>query len=95
MIMRDKKRQKLVQKYTVKRLYLKSQLKNGTNFDKKLENSRLLQRLPLNSSPHRLHNRCIVTGRPRAYYRYFGLSRHTLREKAHQGLLPGVRKASW
>ena len=54
-----------------------------------------LQKLPRNSSPTRLHNRCQQTGRPHAYYRDFGLSRHNLREMAHKGLLPGVTKASW
>nr|UXD06471.1 ribosomal protein S14 [Eutreptiella sp. CCMP1594] len=56
---------------------------------------RMLQKLPKNSSRSRLHNRCIVTGRPKGYYRFFGLSRHVLREMAHEGLLPGVTKSSW
>ena len=56
---------------------------------------RQLQQLPRNSAPVRLHNRCRVTGRPRGYFRDFGLSRHVLREYALQGLLPGVVKASW
>ncbi|NCQ42748.1 MAG: 30S ribosomal protein S14, partial [Cyanobacteria bacterium] len=50
---------------------------------------------PLNSSRHRQRNRCWVTGRPRGYYRDFGLSRNVLREWAHEGLLPGVVKSSW
>jgi small subunit ribosomal protein S14 len=54
-----------------------------------------LQKLPRNSSSTRLHNRCMQTGRPRGFYRDFGLSRHNLREMAHKGLLPGVTKASW
>lgn len=55
----------------------------------------MLQKLPKNSSRSRLHNRCIVTGRPKGYYRFFGLSRHVLREMAHEGFLPGVTKSSW
>ena len=52
-------------------------------------------KLPKNSSYIRLHNRCHLTGRPRGYYRDFGLSRIKVREMAHKGLLPGVFKASW
>uniref|UniRef100_UPI0030016544 ribosomal protein S14 n=1 Tax=Cephaleuros diffusus TaxID=1519597 RepID=UPI0030016544 len=54
-----------------------------------------LMKLPKNSSYVRLHNRCQLTGRPRGYYRDFGLSRTKLRELFHEGLLPGVTKASW
>ena len=54
-----------------------------------------LQKLPKNASPVRLHNRCKLTGRPRGYMRQFGLSRVTFREMANQGLIPGIKKASW
>jgi small subunit ribosomal protein S14 len=54
-----------------------------------------LQRLPRNASPVRLHNRCKLTGRPRGYMRQFGLSRINFREMALQGLIPGIKKASW
>ena len=54
-----------------------------------------LQKLPKNSSPVRLHNRCKLTGRPRGYMRQFGVSRLTFREMASAGLIPGVTKASW
>ena len=54
-----------------------------------------LQKLPKNSSPGRLHNRCKLTGRPRGYMRQFGISRVTFREMANNGLIPGVKKASW
>ena len=54
-----------------------------------------LDKLPKNASPVRLHNRCKLTGRPRGYMRQFGLSRVTFREMANQGLIPGVKKASW
>ena len=95
MIAREKKRQKMVQKYYFRRDKLKIQRKQATNFDEQLAISLALQKLPLNSSPTRLHNRCFLTGRPRGYYRFFGLSRHFLRSMAHEGLLPGVTKASW
>lgn len=63
--------------------------------DKIWEAQAALQKLPRNSSPTRLKNRCAVTGRSRAYMRKFGLSRITFREMASLGLLPGVRKSSW
>jgi small subunit ribosomal protein S14 len=95
MIEREKKRQKLIDKYADKREELKAQFENAGTQREKLEAHRKLQQLPRNSAPNRLRNRCWVTGRPRAYYRDFGLSRHVLREWAHQGLLPGVVKSSW
>ena len=54
-----------------------------------------LDKLPKNSSPVRMHNRCKLTGRPRGYMRQFGISRVTFREMANNGLIPGVKKASW
>lgn len=95
MIQREIKRQNLVMKYAKKRSFLKEQMKNASSMTEKYFYQRKLQKLPRNSSPVRLHNRCLVTGRPKGYYRDFGLSRHVLREMAHEGLLPGVRKASW
>ena len=95
MIQRELKRQRLVMKYAKKREMLKQQIKEASFLKEKLNLHRKLQQLPLNSSPVRLHNRCMITGRPKGYYRDFGLSRHVLREMAHQGLLPGVRKSSW
>ena len=81
---REVKRQKLVEKYAEKR----KALKEAGDFEG-------LQKLPKNSSPVRLHNRCKLTGRPRGYMRTFGLSRVTFREMANQGRIPGVKKASW
>ena len=95
MIAREKKRQRLVQKFLPRRLKLKTQLKETQSFNEKLVLNRKLQKLPLNSSPYRLHNRCFISGRPKGYYRFFGLSRHFIREMAHEGFLPGVKKASW
>ena len=54
-----------------------------------------LQKMPRNSSPIRVKNRCSVTGRSRGYMRYFGLSRQQFREMARRGELPGVKKSSW
>ncbi len=98
MIEREKKRLALVNKYLQKRSELKIRLQEtGTNglFKDQFEASVKLQKLPRNSSKTRIHNRCFVTGRPKGYFRDFGLSRHVLREMAHQCLLPGVTKASW
>lgn len=95
MIAREKKREKLVQKYAQKRAAFKEQLKTAQSIREVVAIHREFQQLPRNSAPVRLHNRCIQTGRPKGYYRDFGLSRHVLREMAHQCLLPGVRKASW
>lgn len=95
MIEREKKRQKIVAKYADKREALLEEFQNAESQLEKLEIHRQIQRLPRSSSRTRIHNRCWVTGRPRGYYRDFGLSRNVLREWAHQGLLPGVVKSSW
>ncbi|NEP03053.1 MAG: 30S ribosomal protein S14 [Symploca sp. SIO2E9] len=95
MIEREKKRRKLVDKYAQKRAALKEEFENAESQREKLEIHRKIQNLPRNSAPSRMRNRCWVTGRPRGYYRDFGLSRHVFREWAHQGLLPGVVKSSW
>ncbi len=65
------------------------------SLDEKWQFQKQLQSLSRNSAPNRLHRRCFLTGRPRANYRDFGLSRHVLREMAHACLLPGVTKSSW
>lgn len=95
MIEREKKRTRLIEKYADKRAELKEQFRQATSLDEKIDLHRQLQRLPRNSAPNRKRNRCLVTGRPRGYYRDFGLSRNVLREWAHEGLLPGVVKSSW
>lgn len=95
MIERELKRQRLVMKYAEKREALKKQIEEASSLKERLKLHRKLQQLPRNSARVRLHSRCLVTGRPKGYSRDFGLSRHVLREMAHQGLLPGVRKASW
>lgn len=95
MIEREKKRQKLVEKYAAKRADLLEQFSAATSQQDKMAIHRKIQQLPRNSAPTRLHNRCWATGRPRGYYRDFGLCRNVLRDMAHQGLLPGVVKSSW
>ncbi len=95
MIEREKKRQKLIDKYEEKRAALKEEFRTAPSQLEKLEIHRKIQNLPRNSAPNRKRNRCWVTGRPRGYYRDFGLSRNVFREWAHEGLLPGVVKSSW
>lgn len=92
---RELKRKALVNKYLEKRIELRLKLKKASSFSDILALSFALQKLPKNSLPIRLRNRCLKTGRSRGYYRFFGLSRHVLREMAHDCLLPGVKKASW
>jgi len=81
---REVRRAKLAARYAAKRAKLKAE---GDTVG--------LQKLPRNSSPVRLRNRCQLTGRPRGYMRTFGISRITFREMASKGLIPGVKKASW
>jgi small subunit ribosomal protein S14 len=81
---RERKRKKLYDKFEAKRAKLKAE---GDAVG--------LQKLPKNSSKTRLHNRCSITGRPKGYMRIFGISRITFREMASNGLIPGVKKASW
>lgn len=81
---RERKKEKLVDKYAAKRKALK-EAGDWVGLDK----------LPRNSSRVRLHNRCKITGRPKGYMRKFGISRVTFREMAGEGMIPGIKKASW
>jgi len=81
---RERKRIAMVTKYAQKR----EELKAAGDWD-------ALQKLPKNSSKVRVHNRCMLTGRPRGYMRQFGLCRNQFRELALEGRIPGVKKASW
>ena len=81
---RERKRAKMAARYAEKRAALKA----AGDYEG-------LQKLPKNASPVRMHNRCKLTGRPKGYMRYFGISRVTFREMANKGLIPGVKKASW
>ena len=81
---REVKRKKLVERFAEKRAKLKA---DGDYIG--------LQKLPKNASPVRLHNRCLLTGRPKGYIRQFGISRIQFRVMAAYGLIPGVKKASW
>ncbi len=91
---REVKRAKLVAKYAEKRAALKKIINTG-NPAEAYEAAQKLQEIPRNSNPIRLHNRCKITGRPKGYIRLFGMSRIQFREMASNGLIPGVKKASW
>ena len=83
-VAKDKKQQKMVALYAE----LRKELKDKGDY-------RALSKLPMDSSPSRLKNRCEMTGRPRGYMRKFNMSRIAFRELAHKGQIPGVKKASW
>lgn len=96
MVNREIKRTKLVKKYAAKRAKLKATISNMSLSEEERSVAReKLNKLPRNSSPIRLRNRCNLTGRPHGYYRKFGLARNKLREAAMRGDVPGLVKASW
>lgn len=96
LINRDEKRRGLVKKYAKRRALLVAIMNNTKASDEDRMAARLkVQELPRNSNPTRLRNRCAITGRPRGYFRKFGLGRNKLREFAMSGEVPGIVKASW
>jgi small subunit ribosomal protein S14 len=93
---RNKKREKLVAQYAQKRAALKAQAENMSLPPEDRFAARLkLAKLPRNSAPTRIHNRCDLSGRPKAYYRKLKLSRIALRDLGNFGQIPGMTKASW
>ena len=95
-ILRNKEKQKLVDKYAAKRAALKAIIKSvKSTDDERADAYTKLRALPRDSSATRVTNRCVVSGRPRAYIRKFGMSRLAFREAALRGDLPGVTKSSW
>jgi small subunit ribosomal protein S14 len=96
LINRDEKRRNLVKKFAKKREALLAIINNTKASDEDRYAARLkLQQLPRNANPTRLRNRCAITGRPRGFFRKFGLGRNKLREFAMRGEVPGIVKASW
>ncbi len=96
LINREAKRTKMVAKYAAKRAELNAQINNAKLSDEDRMAARLkFQQLPRDASPVRQRNRCALTGRPRGYFRKFGLCRLKLREAAMRGEVPGITKASW
>ena len=96
LIEREKKRARLVAKYSAKRAELKAIIDDQAKSDEERYAARLdLQQLPRNANPTRQRNRCAITGRPRGTFRKFGLARNKIREIAFRGEIPGLTKASW
>ncbi|MEZ6197580.1 MAG: 30S ribosomal protein S14 [Planctomycetota bacterium] len=93
---KKKEQERLIAKFAERRRQLNAIMKNYSLPVEEREEARAkLLKMPRDSHPNRIRLRCSLTGRPRAYYRKFGLSRIKFRELAHDGALPGVRKASW
>ena len=93
---RNRKREKLAQRYAAKRAALKAIARNQElPVEERFAAQLKLAELPRNSAPSRIRNRCEVTGRPRAFYRKLRMSRIALREQASQGMIPGMVKSSW
>ena len=96
MVNREIKRAKLAKRYGAKRIELKAVISSLTaSYDEKMDAQAKMQTLPRDSSPSRQRNRCALSGRPRGFYRKFGLGRNKLREATMRGDVPGLRKASW
>lgn len=96
MVERERKREQTVRRYAAKREALKAIINSvDATQQERFEAQLKLQKLPRDSSPVRGRNRCRVTGRPRGYYRKFGLARNKLREAAMNGEIPGLVKSSW
>ncbi len=96
MIMRERKRVATVKRYAARRAEYKRIIRDPNSTDDEREQAQLrLQALPRNASPVRMRNRCAVSGRPKGFYRKFGLGRNMLREAAMRGEIPGLSKASW
>ena len=95
-IAKNEQRKVLVDRYVERRAELLAVIKDpDANYDAKREANAKLSKLPRDSSATRYRNRCGISGRPRGYFRKFGMSRLAVRELAHNGELPGVRKSSW
>ena len=96
MIVKNIRRKQIVERYKEKRMELKKILKSPKISEEEKQVARQkLEKMPRDSNKIRIRNRCVVTGRPRSYYRKFGLSRITFREMALRGEIPGITKASW
>jgi small subunit ribosomal protein S14 len=95
LIEKQARREKLVAKHAKKREALKAHMSVTATPDERIDAMKKMAKLPRNSNPTRLHNRCSITGRSRGFSRMFGLCRQQVRTLASEGKLPGVRKSSW
>ncbi|WNG21399.1 30S ribosomal protein S14 [Cystobacter fuscus] len=94
-IEKNKQREALVKRYAERRAALKEAIRVAATMEERMRAQTALGKLPRDSNPNRVTNRCALTGRPRGYLRRFGLSRIAFREKALSGEIPGVIKSSW
>ena len=95
-VQKNERRRRLAEKYADRRAELKKTINSSKTPEEEKDEARAkLAKLPRNSNPNRVRNRCTFTGRPRAVYRRFGVCRIVMRELAHEGKIPGMRKASW
>ena len=96
MLAREKKRAATVKRFSAKRAEYRRVIRDPKSLDDEREAAQLkLQALPRDASPVRIRNRCAISGRPKGFYRKFGLARNMLREATMRGEMPGLRKASW
>ena len=96
MVARERKRAKTVQRYAAKRAEFKRVIQSSSSSDEERQAAMLgLQKLPRDASPVRMRNRCSISGRPKGFYRKFGLGRNKLREQTMAGNIPGLGKGSW
>lgn len=96
LVQRELKRVKTVERFAQKRAALKKIINDSdASYEEKNDARIKLQKMPRNASPSRLRNRCAISGRPKGFYRKFGLGRDKLREEAMKGNIPGLHKASW
>ena len=96
LVQRELKRVKTVERFAQKRAALKKIINDSrASYEEKNDARVKLQKMPRNASPSRLRNRCAISGRPKGFYRKFGLGRNKLREEAMKGNIPGLHKASW
>ena len=96
LVQSELKRVKTDERFAQKRAVLKKIINDSNaTYEEKNEARTKLQKLPRNASPSRLRNRCAISGRPKGFYRKFGLGRNKLREEAMKGNIPGLHKASW
>lgn len=95
-VQKNERRRKLVDKFAERRRELKASIASSQTSEEEKDFARSkLASFPKNSNPNRIRNRCSFTGRPRAVYRRFGVCRMVLRDLAHEGKIPGMRKSSW
>jgi small subunit ribosomal protein S14 len=95
-IAKNRRRKVLVDRYAERRAELVKVIKDpDASYDEKRDAYAAIAKMPRDASATRYRNRCAVSGRPRGYFRQFGLSRIAVRDMAHKGELPGIRKASW